>query len=79
MWNLWILAGMVLLAPLLAAQAEPGSANLPAQAIGAMDLLAISVYGAPELTRSVRVSDEGQIRLPMVRQRIDVGDACRSK
>jgi len=40
--------------------------NLPAQKIGADDLLAISVYGSPELTRSVRVSAEGQIRLPML-------------
>jgi polysaccharide biosynthesis/export protein len=55
----------------LGAQAEPAGANLPAQAIGPTDLLAISVYGAPELTRTVRVSDEGLIRLPMLRQRID--------
>jgi len=68
-----MLAGIMLLALRLMAQAEPASANLPAQAIGPMDLLSISVYGAPELTRSVRVSDEGQIRLPMVRQKIDVG------
>jgi protein involved in polysaccharide export with SLBB domain len=54
------------------AQPEPASANLPAQAIGPMDLLAISVYGAPELTRSVRVSDDGLIGLPMLHQRIDV-------
>jgi len=56
----------------LAGQVDPAGANLPAQAIGASDLLAISVYGAPELTRSVRVSDAGQIRLPMVRQKIEV-------
>jgi polysaccharide export outer membrane protein len=67
-----MLTVVILLAPLLTAQTEAGSANLPAQAIGPMDLLAISVYGAPELTRSVRVSDGGQIRLPMLRQNIDV-------
>lgn len=55
----------------LVAQVEPAGANLPAQPIGATDLLAISVYGAPELTRTVRVSDEGLIRLPMLRQKID--------
>ena len=56
-----VLAGFMLLVWRLMAQApsEAASANLPAQAIGPMDLLAISVYGAPELTRSVRVSDEG--------------------
>lgn len=46
-------------------------ANLPAQRIGSNDLLAITVYGAPELTRTVRVSDDGQIRLPMVKQKIE--------
>jgi polysaccharide export outer membrane protein len=45
-------------------------ANLPAQKIGANDLLAITVYGAPELTRTVRVSDDGLIRLPMLKQKI---------
>jgi polysaccharide export outer membrane protein len=35
-------------------------------------LIAIAVYGSPELTRSVRVSGEGQIRLPMLRNPIDV-------
>ncbi len=44
--------------------------NLPAQPIGPNDLLAVSVYGAPELTRSVRVSDDGLIRLPMLREKI---------
>src|SRR5579864_8567516 len=45
--------------------------NLPAQPIGANDLLSISVYGSPELTRTVRVSAEGVIRLPMLKQRIE--------
>jgi polysaccharide export outer membrane protein len=44
--------------------------NLPAQPIGANDLIAISVYGAPELTRTIRVSADGLIRLPMVTQKI---------
>lgn len=54
----------------LAAQVEPAGTNLPAQAIGPADLLAISVYGAPELTRTVRVSPEGLIRLPMMREQV---------
>lgn len=53
------------------AQVDSPGANLPAQAIGPADLLAISVYGAPELTRTVRVSPEGLIRLPMLREKID--------
>src|SRR5579862_8415483 len=55
----------------LAAQGEAPGANLPAQTIGSADLLAISVYGAPEFTRTVRVSTEGLIRLPMLREQID--------
>jgi polysaccharide export outer membrane protein len=46
--------------------------NLPAQPIGRNDLLAISVYGAPEFSRTVRVSEEGLIRLPMLREKIAV-------
>ena len=47
-------------------------ANLPAQPIGANDLIAVSVYDAPELTRTVRVSADGFIRLPMLKQRVKV-------
>lgn len=74
MWN-WIsvgILGLSLLAQPLRAQTEAEGANLPAQPIGATDLLAISVYGAPELTRTVRVSGEGVIRLPMLSEKIDV-------
>jgi len=53
------------------APAETGP-NLPAQPIGRNDLLAVSVYGAPEFSRTLRVSAEGQIRLPMLRDRIYV-------
>jgi len=52
-------------------QVESVGPNLPAQTIGPADLLAVSVYGAPELTRTVRVSAEGLIRLPMLRAKID--------
>ena len=52
-------------------QAESAGANLPAQPIGPADLLAISVYGAPEFTRTVRVSPEGMVRLPMLLEQID--------
>ncbi len=55
-------------------QLEPTNANLPAnlpaQPVGSNDLLMIAVYDSPELTRSVRVSSDGQIRLPMLKQRI---------
>jgi polysaccharide export outer membrane protein len=46
------------------------SANLPVQKIGASDLIAISVYDAPEFTRTIRVSAEGEISLPMIRRKI---------
>jgi polysaccharide export outer membrane protein len=62
---------MIALSVRLVAQVEQSGTNLPAQAIGPADLLAISVYGAPELTRTVRVSPEGLIRLPMLREQIE--------
>lgn len=46
------------------------SENLPVQKIGPNDLITVSVYDAPELTRSIRVSAEGTIRLPMVKKQI---------
>lgn len=51
---------------------ELGGYNLPSQPVGVDDLIAVSVYGAPELTRTVRVSQAGDIRLPMLKQRIKV-------
>ena len=34
---------------------EASAANLPAQKLGVDDLVAVSVYDAPELTRTVRI------------------------
>src|SRR5258707_13938144 len=59
---------------ILAAQSRPmddaGKANLPQQSIGANDLIAVSVYDAPELTRSIRVDSEGAIHLPLLKNEI---------
>jgi polysaccharide export outer membrane protein len=52
------------------ATSDGGGANLPAQKIKANDLIAVSVYDAPEFTRTVRVSADGTIRLPMLEQHI---------
>ncbi len=72
-----VLAGC-LCGGLLFGQAQPreaplidaNTANLPAQRIGPGDLLAVSVYGSPELTRTVRVGPDGLIRLPMLKEHI---------
>ena len=53
-----------------ATPAEIAIANLPAQKVGPNDLIAVSVYGAPELSRTIRVSADGGIRLPMLKRRI---------
>ena len=45
-------------------------ANLPAQAVGPNDLIAVSVYDAPELSRTIRVGADGYLRLPMLKQRV---------
>lgn len=58
-------------APVPVADLNPNS-NLPFQAIGPDDLLGLQVYDAPELTRTVRVSAEGTIRLPMLKAPIGV-------
>jgi len=70
--RLWI--GVLLTGIACGQRPAPGTAetpgNLPIQEIGASDLIAISVYDSPELTRTVRVSPAGNIRLPMLRQEI---------
>jgi polysaccharide export outer membrane protein len=68
-----ILTGvLILVAGACAQPVRPPEAapNLPAQAIGRDDLIAVSVYGSPELSRTVRVDTDGFIRLPMVQQNI---------
>jgi polysaccharide biosynthesis/export protein len=46
--------------------------NLPTEPVGPDDLLALSVYDSPELTRSLRVDADGNIRLPMLKDPIQV-------
>lgn len=50
----------------------PEGANLPAEKIGPNDLLIVRVYDSPDLTRSVRVGEDGTIRLPMMKTAIPV-------
>jgi polysaccharide biosynthesis/export protein len=61
------------------ANANGGSAAAPGvndgvkgsfERLGSYDLIGITVYDSPELTRNVRVDPEGDIRLPMVKQHI---------
>src|SRR5215471_10710410 len=66
-----ILSSLCLLAQAPArVSSDAGGANLPIQKVGANDLISVSVYDAPEVTRTVRVSADGFIRLPMLKQRI---------
>ncbi len=50
-------------------------ANLPPRPIQAGDLLSISVYGAPELSRTARVSQKGTIHLAMIKSPIEARGA----
>jgi polysaccharide biosynthesis/export protein len=54
-------------------------ANLPAQIIQPNDLIAVSVYDEPGLTRTVRVGEDGSIGLPMLESRIAAGGLMPSK
>jgi polysaccharide export outer membrane protein len=54
----------------MGATAPSDTSNLPVANIGDDDLLGVTVYDAPELTRTLRVSPEGDIWLPMVKQPI---------
>lgn len=48
------------------------STNLPVQKIGKEDLLNVQVIDLPELSRSYRVTNNGQLRLPMLKEMIHV-------
>lgn len=52
--------------------APEAGANLPSRPLGPEDLIAITVYGAPELSRTARVSAEGSIHLPMLDRPVPV-------
>ncbi len=74
----FIAIALAIVASICAAQAqirpnlmtEAGTANLPSQRLGVDDLLAISVYDAPEFTRTVRVETDGTIHLPLLKNGI---------
>ena len=53
-----------------AAASDLGGANLPAQQIGPNDLIAVSVYDSPEMSRTIRVGADGAVRLPMLKRKI---------
>lgn len=52
-------------------QTTETGANLPTQPIGPNDLIAVAIYDAPEMSRTIRVSADGFIRLPMLKQRVE--------
>jgi polysaccharide export outer membrane protein len=47
--------------------------SLPGELIGPDDLVAVSVYDAPEFSRSVRVASDGTILLPLMQNPIPAG------
>lgn len=53
------------------AEAAPG-ANLEVQKIGPSDLISVSVYDCPELTRTYRIPASGMLHLPMLKAQIKV-------
>ena len=65
---------LVSISPLIAQpikRTEPEvGANLPSQPVGPNDLIAVSVYDAPELSRRIRVGADGYFALPMLKQRL---------
>ncbi len=45
----------------------PPSASLPAQRLGPEDLINVQVYNFPELSRTVRIAEDGTIHLPLLK------------
>jgi polysaccharide export outer membrane protein len=65
---LFLVAGAI---GISSAQVQPATpANLPAHKIRSNDLVSVSIYGEPDLTRTVRVGSDGTIRLPLLQQKV---------
>lgn len=58
--------------PPISAQMTPGLQNLPEQRVAPGDLLGLTVYGVPEMSRSARVDERGSLRLPMMSRPVAV-------
>lgn len=58
--------------PRVQALAETTISSLPAQKVGVDDLITVSVYESPEISRTVRVNGDGSIRLPLLREPVKV-------
>jgi polysaccharide export outer membrane protein len=68
---LWVSLSVLTLAqPRPTVMEDVGKANLPAQKLGIDDLVAVSVYDAPELTRTLRVEPDGTVHLPLLEEGI---------
>jgi polysaccharide export outer membrane protein len=68
---LWVSLSVLALAqPRPTVMEDVGKANLPAQKLGIDDLVAVSVYDAPELTRTLRVEPDGTVHLPLLEEGI---------
>src|ERR1035438_3747717 len=68
--HLWLLPSILPAQARPAPPPETAATNLPAQPVGANDLVAVSVYDTPELSRTVRIGADGFMRLPMLKRRI---------
>jgi polysaccharide export outer membrane protein len=66
-----VLGATALAGDRLPAAAPDTGANLPTRLVGVNDLLAVTVYGAPEMSRTARVGPDGLVRLPMLHERIE--------
>jgi len=67
---IWVFNWHALAQPVRRAAVPDSAANLPSQPVGANDLIAVSVYDAPELSRTIRVGADGYFALPMLKQRL---------
>jgi polysaccharide export outer membrane protein len=58
---------------------QTASPSLPVQKLGPEDLIQIQVYNFPEFSRSARISTNGAIQLPLVKQPISVAGKLPSE
>lgn len=61
---------LLLVTGAIISSAQVAPSNLPAHRIHSNDLVNISIYGEPDLTRIIRVGSDGAIRLPLLDRKV---------
>jgi polysaccharide export outer membrane protein len=67
----WVVCAIAAAQAIPSRMEDAGKENLPALRLGADDLVGVSIYDAPEMTRTVRIEADGTIHLPLLKRGVE--------